>query len=163
MMKGIMNTNTPTENTKSSVFTQKILIVGKNPSFLKMVKVFLCHHNFDVQIAFSFKRANALLSKDQFSAIIIEVHQSYMDVVRYVKNLRKSLKGDESPEVGIVVISDLEDRMLVKNGLQAGVDDFFTANQDLNLLYCRLNLLVERNFLKFQFNQLNLNKLKKRA
>ena len=148
---------------RKEFYQHNILMIGKNPSQQNKLKSVLESKHFKTFQAYSFKRANTLIQQNHFAGIIIVVHQSFDDVLRYVKSVRKHEDRTKHPKLGIVVTAEFDDRKSIPLGLRDGVDDFFIGNQDVSLLERRLTYLIERNFYKFQINLLEDEHVKKRA
>ncbi len=114
-----------------------ILIVDDDNRILKLLKKFLCQHDFLVSICTNVNDAMKHLSNFIFDLVILDVMMPEISGIEFAKRIKDS--GSIMPIVMLTALSEPEDKI---NGLEAGANDYITKPFDPRELLLRINNLI---------------------
>lgn len=116
----------------------RILIVDDDETILTLLGDFLSKHNYYVEIAINTKLADALLTKNKFDIMVLDIMMPHEDGLSYCKRLRNT---SAIPIIMLTAVGEDTDRII---GLELGADDYLTKPFNPRELLARIRAVLRR-------------------
>lgn len=117
-----------------------VLVVEDEINLADAIAEILKTENYDVDLAHTGSDGLALASKNNYSAIVLDVMLPGIDGYELVSTLRAH--NNLTPVIMLTARTQLQDKV---QGLQAGADDYLTKPFDTPELLARLEALIRRS------------------
>ena len=138
----------------------KILIVDDDPSARQTVVALLENENYELELVEDGFQALQVLGKLQPDLILLDVMMSGMDGFEVCRRIRATPKFAEVP---IILITALDDRRSLVQGIESGADDFISKPIDRQELITRVRTITRLNRYRIMLEQReNLKELAER-
>lgn len=118
--------------------TGKILVVEDDKEISKILTSFLSSNGYETTAAIEGNTASALMRKEQFDLILMDLMLPYKDGETLIKELRAY---SQTPVIVISAKSMMETRLEV---LRIGADDYILKPFDLNEVLVRIEVVLRR-------------------
>ena len=115
---------------------KEILIIEDNVILQNMMQFFMEREGYRVDGALSGKDALALIEKSKYDFIIVDLMLPYYNGLEIIEQIRTS---DRNGETGIMIVSDLSDDNIIKDGFAVGANDFLKKPVSPSELLTRIN------------------------
>ena len=115
---------------------KEILIIEDNVILQNMMQFFMEREGYRVDGALSGKDALALIEKSTYDFIIVDLMLPYYNGLEIIEQIRTS---DRNGETGIMIVSDLSDDNIIKDGFAVGANDFLKKPVSPSELLTRIN------------------------
>jgi adenylate cyclase len=137
----LLRTLQPDSNSLKSSLVGRILVVDDNASNRDLLRRRLVHEGHDVAVAGSGLEALALLEKNSFDLILLDLLMPDMNGVEVLERLKSDERWRSTP---VIMISGLKETDAVIRCIEAGADDYLPKPFNLVLLRARINACLER-------------------
>ena len=138
----------------------KILIVDDDPSARQTVVALLENENYELELVEDGFQALQVLGKMQPDLILLDVMMPGMDGFEVCRRIRATPKFAEVP---ILILTALDDRQSLVQGIEAGADDFVRKPIDRRELVTRVRTITRLNRYRIMLEQReNLKELAER-
>jgi two-component system response regulator MprA len=118
---------------------QRILVVDDDPALRRSLDRVLRLASYDVAHAQSGQEALALLAKERYGAVVLDVAMPPPNGLEVCRRLRAN--GDRTPVIMLTAREAVSDRV---DGLEAGADDYLVKPFAIEELLARLRALLRR-------------------
>jgi len=125
----------------------KILAVDDSPTYLAYLVTLLTDEGYEVFEAGSGEEALALMKKESFDGVILDLVMPGMDGIEVCKSITNYQNLGADPIV-LLLLTAHENKDEMTRGLAAGADDFVGKSSDLSVLKARIRALIRRKFLQ---------------
>lgn len=121
----------------------RILVVDDDTRLRELLESYLTENDFSVKSAKNAEEARALLGKDAFDLMVLDLMMPGESGLSLAKSLRASSQGEggQIPILMLTAKADGEDRIA---GLEAGADDYLTKPFEPRELILRLHRILDR-------------------
>ena len=117
----------------------RILVVDDDPVLRRSLERVLRLASYEVGLAGDGQRALALLARERYSAVVLDVAMPPPDGLEVCRRLRAT--GDRTPVIMLTAREAVSDRV---DGLEAGADDYLIKPFAIEELLARLRALLRR-------------------
>ncbi len=114
---------------------KKILIVEDEASIAEMIEIYLGKYGFAAKKVVSAESALALLERQSFDLILLDLMLPGMDGMDFCKKYRSDAKFKQCPIIMLTARSEDAD---IVSGLEYGADDYITKPFSLRILLARI-------------------------
>ena len=128
----------------------KILLLEDDELFRESLEDFLLEEGFLVDIACDGHEALDKNFENNYDLYLLDINVPKLNGLDLLKELRQS--GDNTPSI---FITSYKDKDTLREGFEAGVDDYITKPLDLDELLLRMKALLKRCGKQIQNVQLN--------
>jgi two-component system NtrC family sensor kinase len=133
--------------------TPRLLAIDDSPSYLYYIAHELRRENYQVDTAADPREGLEKLSKNKYDCVLVDFEMPGMgapEVCRYIRE-----RGDQAnPQVVLIILSSHEDKDHMKQGFEAGADDYISKSADIAVTRARVGALLRRKFLVEQNRQI---------
>jgi PAS domain S-box-containing protein len=129
------------ENTASLMGPKKILVVDDSQTYLHEISGALRGEGYEVALAHSGEEALELLAVQPVDCILLDLLMPGLGGQETCLRI-KSAPGMR--DIPLVMVTALEDRQTVIQGLSAGADDFIAKSSDFQVLKARVHAQIRR-------------------
>ena len=126
---------------RSLLGPKKILAVDDSPTYLNAIADTLRSEGYDVVLAGSGEEALALLDVQQVDCVLLDLMMPGIGGEETCRRLKGLARFRDTP---LVMLTALEDREAMIQGLGAGADDFIAKSSDVAVLKARVLAQIRR-------------------
>jgi two-component system, NtrC family, sensor kinase len=133
--------STDGDDSPSSTGPKKILAVDDSPTYLHALAAQLTHEGYDVVLARSGEEALDLLVVQTVDCILMDLMMpglSGQETCRLIKG------SPATRDIPLMMLTALEERGAMLEGIRAGADDYISKSADFELLSARLRAQLRR-------------------
>jgi two-component system, NtrC family, sensor kinase len=131
----------PTDETSSLLGPKRILAVDDSPTYLQTLAEALRSEGYDVVLARSGEEALELLSVQPVDCILLDVQ---MPGLGGQETCRRVKAASMMRDVPLIMLTALEGREAMVEGLGAGADDYIPKSSDFEVLKARVRAQLRR-------------------
>ncbi len=117
----------------------RVLIVDDEPSICKVISRVLASKGMSPQAAHSGEEALALMKRESFDAVILDIKMDEMDGFEVLEKIRET-----NLDVPVVILSGNNENFSMLLGLESGADDYMTKPFDPTFLAAKIQALLRR-------------------
>lgn len=129
------------EETASLLAPKRILAVDDSPTYLEHITSALRSEGYEVIAARSGEEALALLTVQTVDCILLDVMMPGLDGKETCRRLKESPTVRDIP---VVLLTSVEDRASMLEGLATGADDYIQKSAELEVLKARVRAQLRR-------------------
>lgn len=118
---------------------KEILIIEDNIILQNMMQFFMEREGYRVDGALSGKEALALVEKSTYDFIVVDLMLPYYNGLEIIEQVRASKRNAQT---GIMIVSDLSDDNIIKDGFAVGANDFLKKPVSPSELLTRINYFL---------------------
>lgn len=118
---------------------KEILIIEDNIILQNMMQFFMEREGYRVDGALSGKEALALVEKSRYDFIVVDLMLPYYNGLEIIEQVRASKRNAQT---GIMIVSDLSDDNIIKDGFAVGANDFLKKPVSPSELLTRINYFL---------------------
>jgi len=144
--------------TKSLVGLKRILAVDDSPTYLQTLGDALKAEGYDVILARSGEEALELLAVQQVDCIVLDVMMPGLSGRETCERIKAAPTVRDIP---LIMLTALEDREAMIQGLSAGADDYISKSADLQVLKARVRAQIRRRQLEDEHRRVREELLRK--
>jgi len=126
--------------------TPRILAIDDSPSYLYYIARELQRENYLVDTTSDPREGLEKLSQNKYDCVLVDFEMPGLegpDVCRFIRQM-----GDQAnPQVVLIILSSHEDKDHMKQGFDAGADDYISKSADSAITRARVGALLRRKFL----------------
>lgn len=119
-----------------------VLIVDDDPTARETLVAMLEGEGYDLQLAKDGIQALRMLERLQPDLILLDIMMPGMDGFEVCRRIRST---PQLAEVPIIILTALDDRDSLLNGIESGADDFLTKPADRRELIARVRTIIRLN------------------
>ena len=128
-------------NSYPELHGRRVLVVDDNALNREVAADFLSLVGIEVEVATNGQHALEVLAKQQFDAVLMDVHMPQMDGLEATRAIRKRPALRDLPVIALTAQARLEDQAIIE---EAGMNDHLTKPIDEALLYQTLSKWMPR-------------------
>ncbi len=117
----------------------KVLLLEDNELFAESIKDFLEDKDFDIDIVVDGEEAISQSYYNNYDIYLLDINVPFVNGVDFLRMIRRS--GDERPTI---FITSHQDKDTLIKGYESGCDDYMKKPIDLEELYYRIQVLLNR-------------------
>lgn len=121
----------------------RLLAIDDSRTYLNELSKNLTECGFQVTTALSGPAGLALLDKETFHMVIIDVVMPDMDGFEVCRRAR-AWADQQQRQLGLLILSGQENRKVLLQALESGADDFVSKSQDMEIILAHVKSLVRR-------------------
>lgn len=121
----------------------KILAIDDSRTYLHELSRKLNEGGFQVTTATSGAAGLALLDKESFQVVVIDVVMPEMDGFEVCQRAHQWAE-EHQQQLGLLILSGQENREVLLKSLESGADDFVSKHQEMDVILAHINSLVRR-------------------
>jgi light-regulated signal transduction histidine kinase (bacteriophytochrome) len=125
----------------------KIMVVDDDPSYLEALEDVLLAAGYDVVTAGSGEKALARLPEERVDGILLDMRMPGLSGRETCQKIRATQGLHDVP---ILLLTALDDRRSLIEGLEAGADDYLAKNSPFEVLHARLRAQMRRRQMEEQ-------------
>lgn len=129
------------DDTKSLAGRKRILAVDDSPTYLHVVSEALRAEGFDVVLAHSGEEALELLAVQPVDCILLDLVMPGMTGQQTCERVKAAPTVRDIP---LIILTAIDDRDAMIQGLAAGADDFIPKSSELSVLKARVRAQIRR-------------------
>jgi DNA-binding response OmpR family regulator/anti-sigma regulatory factor (Ser/Thr protein kinase) len=129
------------QETASLLGPKKILAVDDSETYLQSLAEMLRQDSYDVALARTGEEALELLSVQPVDCILLDL---MMPGIGGIETCRRLKSAPVLRDIPVVMLTAIEDRETMIEGLGAGADDFISKSSDLSVLHARVVAQLRR-------------------
>lgn len=146
--------------TASLLAPKKILAVDDSPTYLQTVADVLRGDGYEVILARSGEEALELLALQRMDCLLLDLLMPGMGGTETCRRVKASPATRDTP---VVMLTALEDRRSMLDGLAAGADDFISKSSDFEVLRARVVAQIRRKQFEDETRSMRERLLRKEA
>ena len=127
--------------TVSLLGPKKILAVDNSATYLNVLADAISGEGFDVILAYSGEEALEMLAVQRVDCIILDL---LMPGIGGQETCRRIKQAPGLRDIPLIMLTALEDRQAMIDGLSAGADDYISKSSDFEVLRARLRAQLRR-------------------
>lgn len=140
----------PIADTRSALGPKKILAVDDSPTYLQELAASLRSEGYDVVLASTGEEALELLGVQSVDCILLDL---LMPGLGGQETCRRIKLAPVVRDIPLIMLTALDDRSAMIEGLSAGADDYISKSSDFAILKARMRAQIRRR----QFEDENRN------
>ncbi len=121
----------------------RILAIDDSRTYLHELSKKLTGSGFQVMTATSGAEGLALLERESFHILVIDVVMPEMNGFEVCQRAHQWAE-DHQQQLGLLILSGQENREVLLQSLASGADDFVSKQQDMDVILAHINSLVRR-------------------
>ncbi len=133
------------ERPPSLLSPKKILTVDDSPTYLNELADTLREQGYEVVLAYSGEGALELLAVQRVDCILLDL---LMPGLGGHETCRRVKGAAATRDIPVIMLTALEDRTAMLEGLQAGADDYIAKSSDFEVLKARVRAQIRRKQLE---------------
>lgn len=146
--------------TASLLAPKKILAVDDSPTYLSTITEMLRGDGYEVISARSGEEALELLALQSMDCLLLDLIMPGIGGTETCRRIKASPTTRDTP---IVMLTSLEDRQSMLDGLEAGADDFISKSSDFEVLRARVIAQIRRKQFEDETRSIRERLLRKEA
>jgi DNA-binding response OmpR family regulator len=146
--------------TASLLAPKKILAVDDSPTYLDTIATVLRGDGYEVILARSGEEALELLALQPVDCLLLDLMMPGIGGTETCRRVKASAAMRDTP---IVMLTSLEDRRSMLDGLEAGADDFLSKSSDFEVLRARVVAQIRRKQFEDETRGIREHLLRKEA
>jgi two-component system NtrC family sensor kinase len=146
------------KDAESALGTKKILAVDDSPTYLEELASVLRDDRYDVVLARSGEEALALLAVAPVDCILLDLLMPGIGGKETCRRIKASPSGRDIP---LIMLTALDDRDAMIEGLSAGADDYIQKSGEFEVLKARMRAQIRRKQLEDEHRRIREELLQK--
>jgi two-component system NtrC family sensor kinase len=131
----------------------KILAIDDSPSYLYYIARELQLENYQVDTASDPRDGLEKVRNTKYDCVLVDFEMPGLVGPEVCRHIRE--QGDQAnPQVVLIILSSHEDKEHMKQGFDAGADDYISKSTDIAVTRARVGALLRRKFLVEQNRQI---------
>lgn len=118
---------------------EKILVVDSGENILQQTNDLLSQVGYSVQACHSGEEALAVLEKESFDMVLLEVNMPSLNGYEVCLRIRQKYALDDLP---VIFLTDRKDPDSIAKGFHAGASDFVSKEESSDILLARVNVHI---------------------
>lgn len=124
----------------------RVLAIDDSPSYLYYISRELKRENYAVDTASDPREGLDKLSRSTYDCVLVDFEMPGLNGPEVCRHIREM--GDQTnPQVVLIILSSHEDKEHMKQGFDAGADDYISKSTDSAVTRARIGALLRRKFL----------------